>query len=151
MFSIGDVTYPHIDQNGISGKSTKNGLTSPKHNFFGNGRTKLVYDSFWQQGPPKLQKNWFGEVSPTYPTSPDRFAIFLGFFGNFEVGRRSSKNRVLGLPSPKKMFENWFFQNVLKFSKNMILKLHFGMFTSGILLITRAREFFEILIDSFSR
>ena len=31
---------------------------------------------------------------------------FLGFFGNFEVGRRSSKNRVLGLPSPKKMFEN---------------------------------------------
>ena len=31
-----DMTYPHIDQNGISGKSVKNAPTSRPHNFFKN-------------------------------------------------------------------------------------------------------------------
>ena len=45
-FSLGDVTYAQIDQNAISGKSARNTLISQKHNFFENGRTRLVYDSF---------------------------------------------------------------------------------------------------------
>ena len=75
----------------------------------------------------------FGAVSPTFPTFPDRFVIFLDFFENFEVDHGSSKNRVFGLPSPKKMFKNRFFFNFIIFPKNMILELHFGIFTSGIL------------------
>ena len=45
-FFCRDMTYPHIDQNGISGKSAKNAPTSRAHNFFKNGRTRLVYASF---------------------------------------------------------------------------------------------------------
>ena len=48
----------------------------------------------------------FGAVSPTFPTFPDRFVIFLDFFENFVVDHESSKNRLFGLPSPKKMFKN---------------------------------------------
>ena len=82
MFFIGDITYPHIDQNGISGKLTKNELTSPNNNFFGNGRTKLVYDSFWQQGPPKLKKIGLGRFSQLVrPLWTD-----LRFFEDFELG-----------------------------------------------------------------
>jgi len=149
MFPLGDVTYPQIDQNAVSGKSPKNGPTSQKHNFFGNGRTGLVYDSFWPQGPPELKKiglGWFPQLTRP-PRTDSRF--FLNFFEDFDLDLGSSKNRVLGLPSPKKMFENWCFQNVLKFSKNMILKLHFGTFTSVVLPIFAEPEFFEILIDSF--
>ena len=68
-----------------------------------------------------------------FPNFPDQFVIFLDFFENFEVDHISSKNRVLGLPSPKKMFKNRFFFNFIIFPKNRILELHFGIFTSGIL------------------
>ena len=80
MFSLGDVTYPQIDQNGISGKSAKNDLTSPKHNFIGNGRTRLVYDLFWPQGPPKLQKiglGWFPQLTRSPRADLRIFRIFL--------------------------------------------------------------------------
>ena len=39
-----DMTHPQIDQNVISGKSAKNAPTSRPHNFFRNGRMRLVYD-----------------------------------------------------------------------------------------------------------
>ena len=79
----------------------------------------------------------FGAVSPTFPTIPDRFVIFLDFFENFNLGPRSSKNRVFELQSPKKMFENDFFQILFQNSKNMILEHHFGIFTSGMLPVDR--------------
>ena len=45
-FFEGGILHSQIDQNAISGKSAKNALTSQKQNFFENGRTRLVYDSF---------------------------------------------------------------------------------------------------------
>ena len=79
MFPLGDVTYPQIDQNAISGKSAKNGPTSQKHNFFENGRTRLVYDSFWPQRPPKLQKiglGWFPQLARPPRADLRFFSIF---------------------------------------------------------------------------
>ena len=96
MFPFGDGPHPHLEQNAIFGNSTKNGPTSRPHNFFKNGRTRLVYASFWSQGPPKLQKTglgWFPRLAR--PLRPDlrnsRFfwksgpsGDFVCFFENFE-------------------------------------------------------------------
>ena len=74
-----DGPYPHIDQNVISGKSTKNAPTSRAPNFFKNGRTRLVYDSFWSHGPPKLQKTclgWFPQLARPQRADLRIFSIF---------------------------------------------------------------------------
>ena len=79
MFFSRDITDPQIDQSEISKKSAKNDPTSPKHNFIVNGRTRLIYDSFWPQGPPKLKKiglGWFPQLIRPY--RPD-----LWFFSDF--------------------------------------------------------------------
>ena len=59
-----------IDQNAISGNSAENSPFSRPHNFFRNGRTRLVYDSFWPQGPLKVQKISLGSI-PQYPRPPE--------------------------------------------------------------------------------
>ena len=126
MFFIGDITYPHIDQNGISGKLTKNELTSPNNNFFGNGRTKLVYDSFWPQGPPELRKKclgWFSQLTRPPRTDLRFFAIFSRIsswaadprkteFLDFRVRKKCSKIDFF------KMF--WIFQKIWNLSSILI-------------------------------
>ena len=74
---------------------------------------------------------------------------FSRFFWKFRSGPRILEKWFFWLQSPKKMFENWFFSSFIFFPKNTILELHFGMFTSGILLIHRVHEFFEILTSTF--
>ena len=79
MFPLGDVTYPQIDQNAISGKSAKYAPTSQKHNFFENGPLRLVYDLFWPQGPPKLRKiglGWIPQLTRPLRTDSRFFSIF---------------------------------------------------------------------------
>ena len=75
MFFSRDITYTQIDQNEISKKSARNGPTSQKHNFIENRRARLVYDSFWPQGPPKLQKIGLGWFPPfvRHPRTDLRF------------------------------------------------------------------------------
>ena len=58
---------------------------------------------------------------------------FSRFFRKFHPGPLITKNRFFYLSSPKKMFENDFFQLFLNFPKTLILKLHFGIFTFPIL------------------
>ena len=60
--------------------NSKNASTSRAHNFFKNGRTRLVYASVWSQGPPRLQKTglgWFPRLAR--PLRPDlrNFSIFF--------------------------------------------------------------------------
>ena len=74
---------------------------------------------------------------PNLPDLTGPICDFFSIFRKFRGGPRNLENRFLNLSIKEKMFENWFFQNVLKFSKNTILKLHFGMFTSVILPITQ--------------
>ena len=117
MFFSCDITYPHIDQNGISGKSAKNGPTSQKHNFFENGRTRLVYDSLWPQGPPKLQKiglGWFLQL--IRPPRAD-WQFFLDFFRNFDLGHGSSKTEFLDFRVRKKCSKIYFFKISFIFQK----------------------------------
>ena len=71
------------------------------------------------------------------PDLPGPICDFSRFFRKFRGGPRILENRFLNLSIKEKMFKNWFFQNVLKLSKNTILKLHFDMFTSVILPITQ--------------
>jgi hypothetical protein len=74
-----DITYPQNDQNEVSGKSAKNDPTSQQHNFFENGRTRLLYDSFWSQGLPKLKKiglGWFPQTTRP-PRADSRFSDFF--------------------------------------------------------------------------
>ena len=117
MFSIGDVTYPQIDQNGISGKSAKNVPSSQKHNFFENGRTGLIYDSFWPQGPPKLRKKslgWFPQL--TRPPRADLrfFAIFLRISSS---GVDPRKTEFLDYWVRKKCSKIDFFKMIWNFPK----------------------------------
>ena len=46
MFFPCDIMILQIDQNVTSGKSVKNAPTSQNQKIIGNGRTRLVYDSF---------------------------------------------------------------------------------------------------------
>ena len=111
------MTYPHIDQNGISGKSVKNAPTSRPHNFFKNGRMKLVYDSFWSQEPPKLQKTGLGWVPQL--ARPRRVDLrFFSIFRKFRSGPRILKNRFFGLLSPKKNVRKWIVFKFCNFPKN---------------------------------
>ena len=74
---------------------------------------------------------------------PGPICDFSRIFQEIRVGTWILENRFFNRSSPKKMFENDFFQNVLKLSKNMILELHFGIFTSIVLPIFAEPEFFE--------
>ena len=74
---------------------------------------------------------------------PGPICDFSRIFQKIRVGTWILENRFFNRSSPKKMFENDFFQNVLKLSKNMILELHFGIFTSIVLPIFAEPEFFE--------
>ena len=124
-----DVTYPHTDQNSISEKSAKNAPTSPKHNFIGNGRTRLVYDSFWPQGPPKLQKiglGWFPQL-----TRPPR--INLRFFSIFSRIPTSTsdpqKTEFLDLRVRKKcskidFFQVSYFSQKIQYLSSILVYLH---------------------------
>ena len=88
-------------------------------------------------------------------TKKNHFATYIwpqkyGFRSKIMIFWKSSKNRVIGLASPKKMFENWFYSNFAFFLKTMILELHFGIFTSCVLPLLEAVEFFEPLMNTFS-
>ena len=88
-------------------------------------------------------------------TKKIHFATYIwprkyGFRSKIMIFWKSSKTRVLGLASPKKMFENWFYSNFAFFPKTMILELHFGIFTSCVLPLLEAVEFFEPLMNTFS-
>ena len=125
MFFSYDVTYPQIDQNAISRKSAKNAPTSQKYNFIENGRTRLVYDSFWPQGPPRLQKiglGWFPQLARPPRTDLRFFSIFSEIsrwaveprkteFLDFRVRKKCSKIDFF------KMFWNsqkiWYLSSIL--------------------------------------
>ena len=59
---------------------------------------------------------------------------------------KSSKNRVLGLQSPKKSLKNNFLTPIFFFSKNLELWHQNGTFTSGIPPVAFSNDFFEILM-----
>ncbi len=66
-----------IDQNAISGNSAENSPTSRPHNFFRNGRTRLVYDSFWPQGQvKKICLGWFPQLVRPLRADLRIFSIF---------------------------------------------------------------------------
>ena len=146
-FFCRDMTYPHIDQNGISGKSAKNAPTSRPHNFVKNGRTRLVYDSFWSQGPPKLQKTglgWFPQLARPLRADLRIFPIF----SKISPGQPISKKVIFLTSESEKMIENDFFQ-IFDFPKNMELQLQNGIFTSVVLPIDQKRQGSEILMNTF--
>ena len=62
-------------------------------------------------------KNRFGVVSATYPTSAGRFAIFLDFFGNFDLGLGFSKSDFFDFRVRKKCSKINFFK-IFGFPKN---------------------------------
>ena len=55
------------------------------------------------------------------------------FFRKFRSGRLIVKNRFFLLSSPKILFKNNFFTSFVVFPENMVLQLHFGIFTLGVL------------------
>ena len=116
-FSLGDVTYPHTDQNGISDKSAKNAPTSPKTNFFENGRVRLVYDSFWPQGPPKLQKIGLGWFPPfvRHPRTDLRFFSDFSRISSWDVGPRK---QIFQPVESEKNVRNFIFSIFMNFLKN---------------------------------
>ena len=71
------------------------------------------------------------------------------FFGNFGLGGSSKKTDFLTFES-EKIFKNNFLLNFVVFPENMILQLHFGIFTSGVLPVDQKRQVFEILSATFS-
>ena len=82
--------------------------------------------------------------SRNMPDLPGPICEFSRFFSKFHQISQVLKNRFFWLPSPKKSSENSFFANILKLSKNMILKLHFGIFTSVRPQIYQKCQVFEI-------
>ena len=84
------------------------------------------------------------------PALPGPICDFSRIFREFRVGTWILENRFFNRSSPKKMFENWFFSNFAFFPKTMILELHFGIFTSCVLPLLEAVEFFEPLMNTFS-
>ena len=101
-------TLSKIFKHAVSRKSAKSGPTSKLYKIMNNGRTRPVYDSFWPQGPPKVQKKLVWVDSATYPISRGRFINFWGFLGKFRLSREISKNRVPQLSSSKFFFKNYF-------------------------------------------
>ena len=112
-----DVTYPHTDQNGISDKSAKNAPTSPKDNFFENGRVRLVYDSFWPQGPPKLQKIGLGRFPQLVRPPWADLQISRIFLEISTSATDPRKTEFLDFRVRKKCSKNNFFKICLKFPK----------------------------------
>ena len=103
-------------QNWISWKSTKNTPTSGPRNFFKNGRTRLVYDSFWSQGPPKLQKTglgWFPQLARPLWTDLRIFSIF----SEISIWAAATQKVIFWLQSPKKWSKINFFFKFFEFSK----------------------------------
>ena len=101
---------------GFPGNQPKNAPTSPKHNFFENGRTRLVYDSFWPQRPPKLQKMGLWWI-PQLVRPPRADLRFSRFFENFDLGRGSSETDFSTYRLSKKCSKIDFFQVSYFFQK----------------------------------
>ncbi len=108
MFFSRDITDTQIDQNEISKKSARNGPTSQKHNFIENGRTRLVYDSFWPQGPPKLQKIGLGWFPPfvRHPRTDLRFFSDFSRNSSWDVDPRK---QIFQPVESEKNVRKWFF------------------------------------------
>ena len=108
MFSLCDVMLSLLEQNEISGKSTENGRTSQLYKIIRNGPTRPVYDSFWSQRPPKVQKISLGSIPQHIrpPRADSRiFAIFSEISSNFA----SRENPIFLTSESIKMVEKWFF------------------------------------------
>ena len=117
-----------------------------------NGRARLVYDSFWSQGPPRLQKiglGWFLQLAR--PLRADLRNFPNKKFGNFTWAADIKKKWFFWLQSPKKWSKINLFSNFFDFSKNMELQLQNGIFTSVVLPIDQNRQGFEILISTFPK
>ena len=95
-------------------------------------------------------KNRFGVDSATIPTFRSRFVIFRWFFRKFRLGRQDLENKFSKFPSPKFFFKNYFRQKKCFFHETMILQLHFGIFTSGVLPLDQKPWGSEILSTTFS-
>ena len=108
------MAYPHIDQNGISGKSAKNGTTLRAPNFFKNGRTRLVYDSFLSQGPPNLQKTGLGRFPQLARPLRADLRIF-SIFSEISIWAADSQKTIFLTSESEKMIENYFFDQNLGF------------------------------------
>ena len=108
MFFSRDITDPQIDQSEISKKSAKNDPTSQKYNFFANGRTRLVYDSFWPQGPPKLRKKCLGWFPPfvSHPRTDLRFFSDFSRNSSWDVDPRK---QIFQPVESEKNVRKWFF------------------------------------------
>ena len=128
MFFSRDITDTQIDQNEISKKSARNGPTSQKYNFIENGRTRLVYDSFWPQGPPKLQKIGLGWFPPfvRHPRTDLRFFSDFSRISSWDVGPRkqifqpveSEKNvrKLIFFQISHFSQKLWYFSSILVYS-----------------------------------
>ncbi len=69
---------------------------------------------------------------------------FSWFFRKFHQISHVMKNRFFWHPSPKNWSKNGFFANIFEISKNMILELHFGIFTLSVPQIYQKCQVFEI-------
>ena len=112
------MSHIHIStKNGISGKSAEYGQTSQKNNFFENGRMRLVYDSFWPQGPPKLQKiglGWFPQL--TRPPRPDSW--FFRIFSEISKWVADLQKPISWASESEKNVRKLIFSKCFDFPKN---------------------------------
>ena len=78
------------------------------------------------------------------PDLPGTICEIFRFFCNFCQNLQLLKNRFFLTFKFENFSQKWFLCDNFFFCETMILKLYFGIFTSGRLLLARAHEFFEI-------
>ena len=96
------------------------------------------------------EKNVWGGF-PNFPDHSGPICDFSRFFREFRGGPRILEKPSSWTYESEKMIKNRFFFNFINFPKNMILELHFGIFTSGILPTDQKCQIFEILTIIFPK
>ena len=111
MFFPCDIMILQIDQNVTSGKSVKNAPTSQNQKIFKNGRTRLVYASFWPHGPPRVQRTGLGWI-PQLVRPPEADSWF---FREISTEAHKPKNPSAPTFESENVFQKLFFDNQISF------------------------------------
>ena len=139
-----------FEENEISGKSAENGRTSQLYKIIRNGPVRPVYDSFWTQRPPKVQKICLGSIPQHIrpPRADSRiFAIFSAISSNFA----SRENPIFLTSESIKMVEKWFFCKYFETFKNFATLAPFWYFYIVRTSNTSEMPNFWNLVVSFSQ